>query len=108
IVGSKLVSVPAYFAAARRALPGISLRRTGGNVKLREVTTFAGWVAISGIISPLLVYVDRFMVGVLLSMAAVTYYAAPFEIVARLVLLPAGIVGALYPAFSQLSGQGER
>jgi O-antigen/teichoic acid export membrane protein len=77
-------------------------------VKFRELTAFAGWSAVSGVVSPLLIYVDRFMVGVVQSTTAVTYYAAPFELIARLVLIPAGIVGALYPAFSQLSGQRDR
>lgn len=105
IVASRLVSLPGYFMMARYALPGISLRPAALRNRVREITAFAGWVTVSSIMSPILVYLDRFMVGVLLSMTAVTFYTAPYEVVARLVLVPAGIVGALYPAFSQLSGQ---
>lgn len=108
ILLSRLVSVPAYFLVARRALPNVSLRPAVNLGRLRELTTFAGWVAVSTIVSPLLVNLDRFMVGALLSMTAVTFYAAPYELVARLALVPAGIVGALYPAFSQLSGPDGR
>ena len=105
ILVSRLVSIPAYLLIARKALPGVSLRPGSQRAGLRELTTFAGWAATSSIISPLLVYLDRFVVGALLSMTAVTYYTAPYELVTRLVLIPAGILGALYPAFSHLAGQ---
>jgi O-antigen/teichoic acid export membrane protein len=105
IVALKLVSVPAYVAIAHRALPGLLFKRTQHRVSMRELVAFAGWMSVSALVTPLLLGVDRFMLGALLSIAAVTFYAAPYEIVTRLVLVPAGIVGALYPAFSHLSGQ---
>ncbi|HUG40845.1 MAG TPA: flippase [Longimicrobiales bacterium] len=108
IVLSRAVAFPAYLVAARRALPGVSLRPRWLGARLREMLGFAGWASVSTIVSPLLVYLDRFMVGALLSMTAVAYYAAPYEVVARLALVPAGLVGALYPAFSQLSGERSR
>jgi O-antigen/teichoic acid export membrane protein len=108
IVASRIISLPGYLLVARHALPGISLRPAIHRGRRRELTMFAGWVAVSTIVSPLLVYLDRFMVGVLLSMTAVTFYAAPYELVARLALIPAAIVGALFPVFSQLSGERDR
>ncbi len=106
IVAARIATLPAYYFAARRALPGVSLRPAAYRGALRELGSFAGWVSVSTVVSPLLVYLDRFIVGMLLSMTAVTLYTAPYEIVARLALIPVGIVGALYPAFSQLTGGG--
>ena len=108
ILIARLISVPANFMMARRALPDISFKPTAHGAGLRELVTFAGWVSLSGLLSPLLVYIDRFIVGALLTMSAVTFYAAPYELVARLVLIPGSILGALYPAFSQLAGQRDR
>lgn len=108
ILASKIVTFPAYYLLARRALPGVSLRPGWHRSGFRELVGFAGWVAVSTVVSPLLVYLDRFMVGALLTMTAVTFYAAPYEVVARLALIPGAIVGALYPALSQLSGRGDR
>lgn len=105
IVALKLLSVPAYIAIAGRALPGMLFKRTGQHVAMRELLQFAGWMSVSAVISPLVLGVDRFMLGALLSVGAVTFYAAPYEIVTRLVLVPAAVVGALYPAFSHLKGQ---
>jgi O-antigen/teichoic acid export membrane protein len=55
-----------------------------------------------------LLYIDRFMIGALLSMTAVAYYAAPYELVARLTLIPGAVAGALFPALSQLHAQTDR
>ncbi|HEY0672862.1 MAG TPA: flippase [Longimicrobiales bacterium] len=108
IVSSRVIALPAYYAAARRALPSVSLRPALRLERLREVGSFAGWVAVSTAVSPLLLYLDRFMIGALLSLTAVTFYAAPYEIVARLTLIPGAVIGALFPALSQLSAHPDR
>jgi O-antigen/teichoic acid export membrane protein len=45
-------------------------------------------------------YLDRFLIGSLLSLAAVSYYTAPYEVVIRLWILPTSLVMTLFPAFS--------
>lgn len=69
---------------------------------------FGGWVTVSSVIGPILVYLDRFMIGALLSMAAVAYYAAPYEMVTRLWIVPTSLGVALFPAFSTLIGRGQQ
>lgn len=108
VVAARFLAVPAFYAAARRALPGVSLRPAFQRARLREIASFAGWVAVSTAVSPMLLYLDRFMVAALLSMAAVTFYAAPYELVARLALIPGALVGAAFPALSQLSAHVDR
>ena len=102
IVASRVLSLPAYFLAARRALPNVSLRPAFRRDQLAQLGRFAGWVAISTAVSPMLLYLDRFMIGALLSMTAVAFYAAPYEVIGRLTLIPGAAMGALFPAFSQM------
>jgi O-antigen/teichoic acid export membrane protein len=61
---------------------------------------FGGWMTVSNTVGPLIVYVDRFLIGALVSMSAVAYYATPSEVVSRLLIVPSAIVGVLFPAFS--------
>ena len=50
-------------------------------------------------------YLDRFLVGALVSVSAVAYYTAPFEIVTRLALIPSAVSGVLFPAFAMSLAQ---
>jgi O-antigen/teichoic acid export membrane protein len=69
----------------------------------RTLLGFGAWMTVSNIVSPLMVSVDRFVVGALLSVAAVAYYATPFEAVTKLLIVPGAIAAVLFPAFSAAS-----
>ena len=51
----------------------------------------------------MLVYVDRFLLAGIAGVAAVGLYTPAFEVATRLLILPAGVVMALFPAFSAWS-----
>jgi len=55
---------------------------------------------VSNIVSPVMVYVDRFLIGSILSLAAVAYYATPYEVATKLLIVPGALVGVMFPAFS--------
>jgi len=61
---------------------------------------FGGWMTVTNIVSPLMVYLDRFFIGALISVAAVAYYATPHEVVTKLLLISGSVMGVLFPAFS--------
>jgi O-antigen/teichoic acid export membrane protein len=61
---------------------------------------FGGWVTISNVLSPIMVYFDRFFIGMLISMAAVTYYVTPYEVVTKLWFIPGAMAAVLFPSFS--------
>jgi O-antigen/teichoic acid export membrane protein len=61
---------------------------------------FGGWVTVSNFLAPLIIYLDRFVVGSVLSLAAITFYSVPSEMVSRLQFIPGSIGGVLFPAFS--------
>ena len=59
-----------------------------------------GWMTVSNVISPLMVNLDRLSIGGLMSVAAVAYYATPYEMVVKLLLIPGALLGVLFPAFA--------
>jgi O-antigen/teichoic acid export membrane protein len=75
---------------------------------LSRLFTYGGWVTITSIVSPILVYLDRFLIGSLLTIAAVAYYTAPYEAVTRLSIIAASLTMTLFPAFSALEGVKDR
>lgn len=77
--------------------------------EFRNLLTFGGWVMISGLVGPILVYLDRFLVAIFLSIRAVTYYSISYEAITKLWIIPFAIMPVLFPAFAALQAQpGER
>jgi O-antigen/teichoic acid export membrane protein len=68
-----------------------------------ELFGFGAWVSVSNIVGSIMVYVDRFVIGAQVSLAAVAYYTAPYEVLTRLGVIPAALAGALYPALAAAS-----
>jgi O-antigen/teichoic acid export membrane protein len=75
---------------------------------LGRLLRYGGWVTISNVTGPILMYLDRFLIGILVSIGAVAYYTAPAEMVNRLLIVPASLCTILFPAFSSLTAAGER
>lgn len=70
---------------------------------LRGLFGFGVWVATSSLINPLLIYLDRLLLGALVGMAAVGVYTAPYEMITRVLVLPASLAIALFPTFATLT-----
>ena len=69
---------------------------------------FGGWMTVSNIASPLMVYMDRFLLGALMSLEAVAWYATPWEVVTKALVLPGAAITVLFPVFSSLMSTDRR
>ena len=67
---------------------------------VRPLLAFGSWMTVSNVISPLMLYLDRFLIAGLVSVTAVAYYTTPYEVVTRLWIVPSAILGVMFPAFS--------
>ncbi len=70
---------------------------------LRQLLSFGGWVTVSNIVGPVIVYVDRFVIGAVLAASSVVIYAVPFDVVSRLPVLVASLCSVLLPELARLS-----
>lgn len=68
----------------------------------RSLFSFGGWIALHNGAVAVLLYLDRFLVGVFLTMAAVTYYTAAYELMSRSLIIPSSMMMVLFPTFSTL------
>lgn len=73
----------------------------------KKLLGFGAWLTISNFISPIMVYMDRFILGAILTMSAVAYYTTPYEMVSRLGIISGGFMGVMFPAFSVYSLKDE-
>jgi len=63
-----------------------------------------GWMTASGMLTQALLYADRFLVGALISLTAVAFYATPLDLVLRVWMLPVAVAQTLLPAFASAYG----
>lgn len=71
----------------------------------RRLIAFGGWITVSNIISPVMTYMDRFLIGAVVTMTAVSYYATPYEIILKLGIITGAIMGVMFPAFATILAQ---
>jgi len=89
--------------AIRRVVPEFRIELPYDWRRLRGLISFGGWVAVSGVVSPMLVYFDRFALGARSGLTAVGYYTAPYEGITRLLMIPNSLITALFPLLTGLS-----
>lgn len=74
---------------------------------LKEFFSFGGWIALSNVISPIMVYFDRFILSNINGAANVVFYTAPAEAVARISIIPGALARTLFPLFSNNKRKSE-
>ncbi len=67
---------------------------------IKPILKLSGWMTVSNIIVPIIVYLDRFLIGAFVSASAIAYYTTPYEAVTKLLLIPGAVIGVLFPVFS--------
>lgn len=100
LVLSRYLAFAAHAWACLRVAPELRRGIVWGAQALGPLLPFGGWMTVSNIISPLMVILDRFLIGALVSMAAVAYYATPYEVATKLLFIPTAVMGVMFPAFS--------
>jgi O-antigen/teichoic acid export membrane protein len=99
VLGRTLAGV-AHLWACFRAFPGLQQNRSFHASAVGPLLRFGGWMTVSNVVGPLLITFDRFVIGAIISVTAVAYYATPYEVVTKLLLVPGALAGVLFPAFS--------
>lgn len=90
----------AHFALTARAIPEFRTRDRWSGSIARSLASFGGWTQVTYIVSPLMATLDRFVVGAVLGIALVTYYAAPQELVTKLWLFTFAVLPVFFSALS--------
>lgn len=100
LAAGRMVACAVHGWYAWRVLPDdhgrLALRKT----LIRPLCVSGGWLTLSNIISPFMGYVDRFIIGGVVSAAAVAHYTTPQEIVTKLWIVPGALTAVLFPAFA--------
>ena len=75
------------------------------NNALKRLVRFGGWLTVSSILSPMVYYLDRFVLSAFAGASSVAFYSAPSEATNKMLTLPGSVARALFPMLSAAQGQ---
>lgn len=107
LVVGRFVGGAVHVIACFHAMPALKANFVFQRSLMSPLLSFGGWMTVSGILSPFMVYVDRFLIGMFLSLSAVTYYSAPSDVIIRLWIVPWSVAGVLFPALAMSLSQDQ-
>ena len=97
LVAVRLLELFVYLAGCLRLVPGLRARVRPDRAMVRPLLTFGGWLTVSNVTMPVMLQVDRFIVGAVQTLANVAHYTVASELVVKLLILPRAWVSALFP-----------
>jgi len=95
----------AHLAVCARFRPDLARHVRVRWSEVGSLFRIGGWITVSNLVSPLMVYLDRFVIGALIGMTAVTFYVTPYEVVTKLWIVPTAVLGVFFPAFAMTARQ---
>lgn len=104
---SRCVAACALLALSLRVMPKIKKFSVSFS-HVRPFFTYSSWVTVTNVVGPVLMYLERFLITLLLSTTALGYYTAPYEAVIRLWVIPVSLFMIMLPAFSYLEAIEDR
>lgn len=100
LVAGRVTGWTLHLAICLRRYPylrrGIVLSRSTMGPLLR----YGSWTTLTNVVSPMMVFLDRFLIGAVLPIAAVTHYVTPYEAITKMTVIPSAILTAMFPAFA--------
>ena len=73
----------------------------------RSLISFGGWMTLSGLVSPLIAGLDRFLIGTMIGVRQVSHYSVPYQLVERGMFVPAALLQALFPRITAAPDEAE-
>jgi O-antigen/teichoic acid export membrane protein len=100
LVAGRIAAWAAHLLVCLRVLPELRRSIAWERSAVGPLLRLGGWMTVTNVVGPLLVTLDRFVIGAMVSLTAVAYYATPYEVVTKFLLFPGALMGVIFPAFS--------
>lgn len=93
---SRLFTLVMLFARCRRHVV-LHHPPTFARAQARQLLGFGGWVTVTSFVGPMMVTLDRFIIGAVAGAKAVTHYTVPFQLGERSTIFSSALSSALFP-----------
>jgi len=99
LAACRLAMTVGYAIICLRTMPELRHARPHIN-QIKPLLSLGGWMTVSNVLFPLLVYFDRYIIASVLPVAITSFYTTPFEVVSRFSMLTNAVTSSLFPAFA--------
>jgi O-antigen/teichoic acid export membrane protein len=103
----RLITLLILFESCRRHIIN-GHAATFARAQAAQLLRFGGWVTVTSFIGPMMVILDRFLIGALFGAKAVSYYTIPFQLTERATIISNALTSALFPRFASAGSEEEQ
>jgi O-antigen/teichoic acid export membrane protein len=107
LIAANAVALASFARLSRRLLPDVPLRARLDRRAARGLLGFGALKAVGQASTQAVYHLDKLIVGALLGVAALTYYAIPVLVAQRLLALVGSVATVFFPAASELYGRAD-
>lgn len=100
VVAMRVLGAWMHLTACKRTLGSMLALEVPERVVVAGLFAVGGWIGISNVVSPLLTYLDRFVIAQSLNIAQVAYYATPYDLITRTLVVPYAVMAVTFPALA--------
>ncbi|MBL7555573.1 MAG: oligosaccharide flippase family protein [Bdellovibrionaceae bacterium] len=100
LVIARFLTLVAHIVVCMNRFPELRKISLPDREALPLLIRFGGWLTVSNLISPLMVYFDRFILGSIIPVGDLAYYTTPYEIITRVLIIPSAVSRVLFPSVS--------
>lgn len=104
VIFARLLTILALFVLCNRYII-LGFPVSFDYAKAKLLLSFGGWVTVTSFVGPMMVILDRIIIGSILGAKAVTYYTVPFQLAERTALIPSALTSVLFPRFSAVTSE---
>ena len=98
----RIITLLIYLIICLKLYPSLKQFHKLNIVIVKQLLSWGGWLTVSNITAPFLLYLGRIIIIIRISAEAVAYFVTPYEIIVKLLIIPNVFVSVLFPAFTQL------
>lgn len=98
----RVLALWVYFRSVINIMPYLMKNISIDLNAMQSLWRFGGWMTVTNVLGPFLVYSDRFFLGAMISASAVTFYTTPYEVITKLGIIPGALCSVLFPVFSTI------
>lgn len=70
---------------------------------VKPLLNYGGWISVIGAVGPLLVVIDRIVIGSIAGVRAVSYYTIPYSLTSRAMMLSGSLANSIFPKLAGMS-----